>query len=177
MKKILKEEFKTTNWSGGTTSQLFISPEDADVSKKDFDFRISSATCDLDESIFTPYNDYMRYITPLDGNLKLINNGADINIEPYEIYYFDGSDSVAGYSKVRDFNLIIKKGIDGKMYSIDVKNEVEIVGTSEVTIVFNYDGNLFAEGDKFSAFSAISLDNGEKVNVSGSGRILICEVK
>ena len=85
MREIFENEFITSNWSGGTTSQIFIEPENASVKNKDFDFRISSATCDLDKSEFTPYNGFTRYITPLDGNLKLVNNGNIVNLLPFEI--------------------------------------------------------------------------------------------
>lgn len=47
-----KEDFIVTSWSGGETTQLAIYPEHASLSKRDFLWRISSATfCYLDNSI------------------------------------------------------------------------------------------------------------------------------
>lgn len=181
MKKILEEDFITTNWSGGTTSQIFIDPADSSVADKSFNYRISSATCDLDQSDFTPYSDFERYITPLNGNLKLINNGNEIKINPFEIYFFDGSDNVTSIGKVRDYNLIVRKGHKGLMYSKKLEDSsYELKAKSNKVIVFNYQAELFYEinGEKsvFDKFSALELTEGEKIVFSGKGKILVCEI-
>lgn len=43
----------TNNWSGGTTTQLAIYPKDAEYKKRNFLFRISTATVETKESEFT----------------------------------------------------------------------------------------------------------------------------
>lgn len=176
MKKIKKSEFITTDWSGGTTSEIYISPADSSVSKRNFDYRISSATCDLDKSVFTDYSGFTRYITPLDGDMKIMNSEEEVNLKPYEVYEFKGSDSVTGYSKVRDYNLIIKSELDGDMYSLKVKETREVENTSKEMIIFNFNSKLMANGSEFEAFSAILIQSGEKIELSGSGNILICEI-
>lgn len=39
-----KDEYITTAWSGGKTTQMFIYPEESDFSTRNFKFRLSSAT-------------------------------------------------------------------------------------------------------------------------------------
>ena len=44
MKIIKTENWKTTKWSGGTTSEIFIYPENALFKKGNYEVRISIAT-------------------------------------------------------------------------------------------------------------------------------------
>ena len=50
----------TTQWSGGATTQLAIAPKGAVYADRDFLWRLSSATVELDESDFTPLPAYDR---------------------------------------------------------------------------------------------------------------------
>lgn len=181
MKKILEEEFITSNWSGGTTSQIYIDPKDSNVSEKNFDFRISSATCDLEKSEFTPYGEFTRYITPITGDLKLNNNGENINLNPYEVYCFDGGNDVISKGKVRDYNLIVRKNKKGCMYSKKIEDEEYfITAKARKVIIFNYDSEIEYKyenkSENFEKFSAIELDKNEEIKFFGSGEILICEI-
>ena len=62
-------------WSGGTTCQLFIFPEDSTYSQRDFLFRISSAKVKFPSSTFTKLTGVSRVIMILDGELKLEHEG------------------------------------------------------------------------------------------------------
>lgn len=74
--KIIKQEdFITSKWAGGETTQLHIYPEDAVFSDRDFLWRISSATFTSTESSFSDFNGYQRYILPLEGKLGLEHSG------------------------------------------------------------------------------------------------------
>ena len=182
MRKVLKNDFITTDWSGGTTSQIFIDPADSSVAEKDFDFRISSATCDLDSSSFTPYNDFNRFIIPITGELKLTVNGNEINLKPYEIYYFDGADEVISEGKVRDYNLIVRKGQKGSMYAKYLDNDRIVIDSNYRNIViFNYDGKFTfsyrGNISEFEDFSSVVLVKNESVEIKGTGNLLICEIE
>lgn len=113
-KKIKKEEFAVNEWSGGTTTQLAISPVKATLSERNFDWRISSATFTSTESRFSDFSDYQRYILPLKGEISLMHNEKyNCKLQPYDIDYFFGSwitDSTNS-ADCRDFNLIVKKEI------------------------------------------------------------------
>ncbi len=71
MKIIRKEDIKTTNWSGGTTSELFIFPVSSTYKDLNFEFRLSRATIETEESIFTPLPHVKRKLMLLDGELEL----------------------------------------------------------------------------------------------------------
>ncbi len=109
-------DFKTTAWSGGNTTELFLYPSDGDYGKRDFLFRISSATVELEESDFTALEGVERYITPLDGSFTLTHpHSAPIILGPLsQPYCFSGSIPTHCVGKATDFNLMLK-GCQGKM--------------------------------------------------------------
>ncbi len=110
-------EYNTSNWSGGTTTELGIGPEGSYYADRDFVWRISSATVDLEESTFTALPDYDRIIMTLEGEIDLRHNeGEWIHLNAFETHGFDGGDDTVSKGKVIDFNLMTKKGAaDGAM--------------------------------------------------------------
>ena len=121
---ITEDEYITTAWSGGKTTQIFIYPEEADYSARNFKFRLSSATVELEKSEFTKLEGVYRFITPLDGQLKLTHNHIQyIDLQPFEVYEFDGNKDTVSFGKVRDFNLMLKGGAEGKLDSIFINKE------------------------------------------------------
>jgi environmental stress-induced protein Ves len=55
------------NWSGGITTQLAIYPKDANYKKQNFQFRISTATVEIEESVFTKLPGVSRKLMILNG--------------------------------------------------------------------------------------------------------------
>lgn len=141
--RILKAvDFNTSEWSGGKTTQLFIYPEDSNYIDRDFKARISSATVELEESNFTKLEGINRFITPLDNSLKLTHDGEVFtNLEPFEIYEFEGDVDTISYGKVRDFNLMLANGAKGELKSfyIDEKKEIIILANYGLNILYSYD--------------------------------------
>ena len=63
MFKILREsDRKISNWSGGVTKELYIYPEDGNYQSRNFKFRISIATTELESSTFTKLENTNRVI-------------------------------------------------------------------------------------------------------------------
>lgn len=141
--KILKEEdFNISTWSGGKTTELFIYPEGSEYSKRDFKMRISSATLELETSNFTKLDSIHRFITPLDNELKLThNNNEFINLKPFEVYEFDGDIETISFGKVKDFNLMLAHGVNGRLknFYIDEKKHIIILANSGFNILYSYD--------------------------------------
>ena len=76
-------DYATTKWSGGTTTQLAIAPKGAVYADRDFLWRLSSATVELDESDFTALPDYDRVISTLQGDMTLTHNdGEKLTLHP-----------------------------------------------------------------------------------------------
>ena len=72
-----KKQQIQTKWPGGKTAQLGIYPKDADVKKKDFIWRLSTATCKKDQSKFTDYTGYNRVLLSLEDGVRLEHESAD----------------------------------------------------------------------------------------------------
>ena len=109
-------DFSTSTWSGGTTTQLLLYPENGSYAARDFLFRISSATVDLEESDFTALPGVERYITPLQGSFTLTHPGqAPVELPPLAApYRFPGDIATHCVGKATDFNLMLK-GCEGRM--------------------------------------------------------------
>jgi len=117
---ILKSlDYLTTQWSGGSTTQLAIAPEGAVYADRSFLWRISSATVELDESDFTPLPDYRRFISTIQGDMTLSHNGGSpLTLHPGDVHAFDGGDATHSIGRCTDFNLMLRKGrADGTMRS------------------------------------------------------------
>lgn len=142
---IKKEDYKVSNWSGGKTTEMYIYPEDSDYKKRDFYFRISSASVELSESDFTKLEGVDRWITTLDGDLKLSHDYKNfIKLKPFETYEFKGDIETHSYGKVEDFNLMLANGAKGELESIafNEKKTINICGEDK-----QYDFNVFYSPD------------------------------
>ena len=105
------EDYRVTAWSGGTTTELSIEPRESIYADRDFLWRLSSATVELEESDFTSLPDYDRIIMTLQGSIELRHNGGGwLELQEYEPYSFDGADDTQSIGKVVDFNLMLRKG-------------------------------------------------------------------
>lgn len=104
----------TTRWSGGTTTEFYIYPQDSAYARRDFQIRISSATVDDPESDFTLLPDYNRIICPLQGGFTLTfpeDNNRQVTLSPLEEAFFDGAWHTHSVGKAVDFNVMTRKGL------------------------------------------------------------------
>ena len=172
-KIIMKEDFVTTKWAGGETTQLIIYPQDAVLSQRNFLFRISSATFTSTESKFSDFTGYQRYILPLEGSLSVSHEGLyKRNLEKYEVEYFDGSWSTFSENTLdcRDYNFIIKSGNLAKMQILKEGEEYNIKPSYIVTIfsksdiVLNLDSKH--EERKIDGFSLLVLETEKEERIS-----------
>ena len=115
---ILSEnDYKTTDWSAGKTTELYIFPENSSYNDRNFSFRISSATVDSENSTFTELPGTNRKLMLLDGEMTLIHkNRYQKKLEVYEQDSFSGEWETAGVGNARDFNLMLKSGAQGTLY-------------------------------------------------------------
>ena len=105
------DNYIVSKWSGGTTTQVAIAPEGAVYADRDFLWRISSASVDLDESDFTALPDYHRWISTLKGGMTLSHEGGEkIVLAPYQVHQFDGGVDTHSWGRCTDFNLMLRKG-------------------------------------------------------------------
>lgn len=105
------QDFETSRWAGGVTTQLAIGPQGAHYADRDFLWRISSAQVELEHSVFTNLPDYHRFLTVLEGELELqIGSSPKSPLPPLTICQFDGGVPVESWGRCKDLNLMLRKG-------------------------------------------------------------------
>lgn len=110
---------KVSDWSGGTTTELFIYPEDRFYGDRDFDWRISTSKSLSRSTVFTRLPGYTRWIMLLEGRMGLDHHkNHRITLNPFDQDYFDGKWMTKSYGICTDFNLMLKEGYEGKLSAI-----------------------------------------------------------
>lgn len=181
-KIIMKEDFITNKWDGGETTQLAIYPEDAIFSRKDFLWRVSSATFTSTQSKFSDFSGYQRYILPLNGRLSVYHKGLySRELDKYEVEYFDGSWSTFSENSLdcRDYNFIVKSGYLAKLQILNEGDEYLLEGSKIVSVfsVRDFVLNLCNKNEKrdmdgFSLF-VTETDSEEKISITRAGSPVI----
>lgn len=114
MFKSKASEQLTTNWSGGTTTQLFIYPEGSSYVNRNFLFRISTATVETEYSTFTALPGFQRVLMILKGELTITHrNQYTKHLNTFDSDTFDGGWETTAIGKVTDFNLMMAKSVNG----------------------------------------------------------------
>lgn len=133
MLKILREiDYKTTSWTSGSTTELFIYPENSVFAERQFVFRLSKATVEVETTHFTVFPGYTRWIMPLDGPLFLefkSNNQLlyHIQLKAFQPHCFKGEWQTHSRGKVSDFNLMMKDHRKGEIFKLDLpKGETDL---------------------------------------------------
>jgi uncharacterized protein len=114
MRRLSSGEYKRTPWKngGGITTELAISPQNADLS--DFVWRVSIAEVEADGP-FSLFPGSDRTIMLIEGNGMILDAGGYGSIallEPFRPQSFSGDWPVFGKlvsGRVRDFNLIVRR--------------------------------------------------------------------
>lgn len=148
-------DYRVSQWAGGTTTEIFIWPEGASYAVRQFQLRISSAAVDLEESDFTALPGVMRYIVPLQGSFTLTHPGAQpVVMEPLDQpYRFSGGTATHCVGRATDFNLMLK-GVKGVM---DICREEASILPGLTCLHAPEGANLTMEGEKFCLAAGDSL--------------------
>lgn len=194
IKIIRKEEQNTAEWSGGTTTQLYIFPEDSSYKDKTFSFRLSSAKVDVDESIFTKLEGVARDIMVLDGEMELAHEGRySKTLKQFDTDQFQGDWNTKSKGKVTDFNLMTtgkNNGYISHMHlSKDEAREILIPEQYNVAALYTYKGevsvsdltkNKEEHALKENDFAVIFVNNEQKtinIRAGKSSDIIISKIE
>ncbi len=163
--KILRpSDYVQNEWTGGTTSQIFIYPDGASLSERDFYFRISSACIETDKSDFSKFEGYNRFFTPLNSGLELTSNGnAPKKINPLELFYFDGASETSAAGKCIDFNLIYRKSLKANL-TVATYSKTEIISykpfpSSEFLLIYCWSGAFEVLGQTIQPGETFLIQN------------------
>ncbi len=155
---ILQQDQTTSNWSGGTTTQIAIFPKLAVYAERNFIWRISSARVELEESEFTSLPGIWRHIMVLDGEMRLEHAGHhNCYLKPYEQDSFSGDWTTKSFGKVRDFNLMLARGSTGNLTATSLAP----YETAPIDL-HSFDSNLYSQ--KTTAFYCV--DGALTINIS-----------
>lgn len=117
-------DYQISTWSGGQTTQLFLSPKEGSYPDRTFDFRLSTATVEVEKSDFTDLSGYHRILMPLDASIRLNHLEQEVVLNPFQSYFFDGGNPVSSQGTCQDFNLIYKPSYQGHMSAISPHESV-----------------------------------------------------
>ena len=175
IKHLTPSDYRVSRWSGGTTTQLCIAPEGADYTHRDFLWRVSSATVELESSDFTMLPDYHRWITTLEGSITLTHEGgAPISLSPFDVHSFDGGVHTQSLGRCTDFNLMLRKGMcNGSVRPLHFAGSgtMEVGSPDPKSTMLLYcasgSGTLTAEG------SIISCKQGESLLIGDAAQVAL----
>jgi uncharacterized protein len=147
MEIIRKRELTTSQWSGGSTTQLYIYPKAADYQKLDFDFRLSSARVEVEASTFTKLAGISRWIMILEGETILTHQQRDtIHLKKFDIDYFEGNWDTTSRGKVIDYNLMLNQNQEGHLSHLSLKkghtHEVATIFEKGFFVIYLFKGQI-----------------------------------
>ncbi|MEP5612048.1 MAG: HutD family protein [Cyclobacteriaceae bacterium] len=120
---LISSTFRPTKWSGGLTTELFIFPSTAIYKKLDFDFRLSTATVEIETTVFTPLEAVSRTLMVLEGKMKLDHEDHHSSeLTKHQVDRFEGDWKTTSFGQCTDFNLMTKGQAKGDQVGIVVKS-------------------------------------------------------
>jgi len=138
---LTSKDFKTSKWSGGDTTELFISPEGARLKEGNFNIRLSTATVEVEKSVFTKLPSISRTLVVLDGKMRLEHKGKHVKVlSKFNVDYFEGDWSTTSYGTCVDFNVMTTNGRASKVtpFSLMERDEVVLQSCIEAEASFLY---------------------------------------
>lgn len=114
---IRKSQQNCATWSGGTTTQLFIYPRNETYSNLQFEFRISTATVEVETSTFTQLPGVRRTLMVLDGTMELNHQHHHTKqLQKFDVDEFMGDWQTNSIGKCTDLNLMCRGNATGQMF-------------------------------------------------------------
>jgi environmental stress-induced protein Ves len=140
-------QFQRNVWSGGTTVELFVFPPEASYARRDFRFRLSSATVESENSEFTSLPGIFRQLMLLSGNLTVHHEGHHSKtLKKFGVDQFEGDWKTSSIGQCTDFNLMTSGNTRGNMMGMEVqKGESHLISPepeSDWQFVYVFSGNL-----------------------------------
>lgn len=165
-----EEDYKLSKWMGGTTKELALFPEGSSYLERNFMWRLSSATIDKEESDFTKLPDYDRVLMVLDGEVVLSYEGERVTrLKALEQDRFDGASKTKSFGKITDFNLMVRKGMEGYLDLIWPTQEKQVCTSTEETELKLVTHTLYCK----EGYSVVSF--GGDSHMISAGQLMVIE--
>ncbi len=187
---LTKTDFNESTWSGGSTTQLYIYPEDASYADRNFQFRISTAKVEIAESTFTSLPGFSRKLMILEGEITVHHEDQySKKLTPFEVDTFSGAWNTSAVGMCVDFNVMTAGTIQSELTSAELAEDevLQLSGNEHWSMLFLYplDEGLKVEMnqeriqvDKGNLFCVQELGN-ETIALSSenTGRIVFVRIK
>jgi environmental stress-induced protein Ves len=175
---------KTITWASGTSTELFVFPENGNFQTREFDFRISTATVEAQETNFSDFTGLTRILMVLKGHLTLIHEGKyTTELATFDQDRFDGSWNTRSKGKVQDFNVMFNENYEAEVTHLPFAHN----DSSNLTLHDKYyfffivDGKFEFNGEFASPGDLIEIENpiSQKIVVQclEKGNILECKIE
>ena len=165
-----EENYSISNWTGGKTKELAIFPRASKYLDRNFIWRLSSATVELDESDFSKLPDYDRVIMVLKGSVVLTYDGKKtVKLNELEQDSFDGGWKTKSFGRITDFILMVRKGGDGILDIIRPDGEAKDFSDTLNTERKNTTHALYCKEGYFV------VNAGEEQKMVNSGELFVME--
>jgi environmental stress-induced protein Ves len=175
---------KTITWASGTSTELFVFPENGNFQTRDFEFRISTATVEAEETNFSDFSGLTRILIVLNGNLTLVHEGKYTKkLAPFDQDRFDGSWNTRSKGKVQDFNVMFKKNYEAEVthFPFSKIDSSNLRLQDKYYFFFIVDGKFEFNGEFASPGDLIEIENpiSQKIVVQclEKGNILECKIE
>lgn len=173
---------KTTQWSGGTTTELFIYPPGSDYGKRNFQFRISSATIDVDESVFTKLPGISRKLMILNGSVDIIHRDKYAKrLGKFEKDVFSGDWDTMSIGRATDFNLMTSGKVTGDIVHFELMQNGKlpaVVSHAEMVVLYIFTGSVLIEGKAIESGDIVIFDSnddyiGSEISTTSTADIIL----
>jgi len=165
----IKNKHLTTKWSGGETTELCIFPEDADYKKGNYQFRISTATVEIETSTFSALPGVDRTLMVLDGKMQLNHEGHHSStLSPMETDEFKGDWTTHSIGTCVDFNLMCKSGAKGKVkgYHLNANKNLNLNLKGSKHFLYIYKGTLEIDNKQINTGDFVLLnEEADQINI------------
>jgi environmental stress-induced protein Ves len=154
-------------WAGGVSTELFIFPQDSKYQRRDFTFRLSTATVEVATSEFATLAGVSRTLLVLEGEVILSHEDHHVaRLKKFDVDLFEGDWKTTSTGTCTDFNLMVRGGASGVVRAITLESEqndhLEISDSTNWCFLYVYSG------------SAVFTIN-DTPNTLGLGDVLVLE--
>lgn len=152
---------KTISWANGTSTELFIFPENGDFLTRDFLFRISTATVEAEESVFSFFEGIQRTLMILEGNLTLDHVGRYTKkLNTFDQDSFFGEWETKSKGKVKDFNLMCKIGANGTVhhYALSTNEKIYLGLKGDFNFIYVQEGQFECRGEIIASSDTLKVE-------------------
>jgi environmental stress-induced protein Ves len=180
-------DYRIMPWKngGGTTTEIFVAPENAGLSGQPFDWRVSIADVAGDGPL-SPFPGYDRHIVAIKGRGMMLEGGPQGPIgltRPFVPRSFSGDWPVSGRlvsGPVRDFNLMARRDrYASRLEMHEAASALHLDAASATLLVHVLDGEVAASGHVLAVGETLILGPGESSiarPLAGPARLADCRI-